>query len=37
MLYANLIFIAAEAANITLNDNYDSYQADTTTSNHFER
>ncbi|XP_057784649.1 sister chromatid cohesion 1 protein 1 isoform X2 [Salvia miltiorrhiza] len=27
----------AEAANITLNDNYDSYQADTTTFNHFER
>ncbi|KAL1569552.1 sister chromatid cohesion 1 protein 1-like [Salvia divinorum] len=27
----------AEAADITLNDNYDSYQADTTTFNHFER
>ncbi|KAH6802272.1 hypothetical protein C2S51_033718 [Perilla frutescens var. frutescens] len=27
----------AEAANITINDNYDPYQADTSTFNHFER
>ncbi|KAK4385307.1 Sister chromatid cohesion 1 protein 1 [Sesamum angolense] len=31
------IFIAADAANITLFDNYDSYQANATTFNRFER